>query len=158
VANGTLIALVAVWSFVRCIRYVCTKILKDTSGRHYAGQMASANHLMFMRTRALLAEGRDAEDGKPTIEALAGAALDKLEQSLDREYRVVTYLLQNTTEFVEFRPQRFMLMTYFLLLRLWYRVLRTFSRRKSRAVVLEMSSIVAHLAQYAGRRFVAHRA
>jgi hypothetical protein len=158
VALGILLTLIALGLFLRCFRYVCAKILNDTSGSHYAGQTASANHLMFLRTRALLADHNEHGDERSHFEALAASALDKLEESLHRDYRVITYLLQNAAEFVGFRPQRLMLMMYFWLLRLWYRILRSFSCRMSRAVVLEMASIVAHLAQYAGKRFIAQRA
>ena len=75
-----------------------------------------------------------------------------------RDYRVVNYLLDHSTDFADLRPQRFILMLYYHLMRFWYRVLRGFSGKMSRDVVLQMALVVGHLAQYAGERSVTRRA
>ena len=78
--------------------------------------------------------------------------------TLDRDYRVVTYLLHNTAAYLDLGPRRFVLTVDFHLMRLCYRVLRGVSRQMSKRIVFEMAVIVGHLAQYAGERLVERRA
>ena len=148
--------------FVYWFRYMCLMILRDRGGRNYAGQIASANHLVFLRAKALLAEDDDiAETGKDAQAAasrqvLESQTLDSLEQSLDRDYRVVTYLLHNAVEYSWFRPiEQFVLTLDFHLMRFCYRMLRGISHRLAKSAVLEMARIIGYLAQSAGERLVA---
>ena len=148
-AVNTFITLIVAGLLIYGFRLLCRLLLKNTTGRNYSGQIASANQLMFVRAKALL--DRD-------VAVLAPEQLDKLEASLDRDYRVVTYLLEHAAEVLDVRPQRFMLTADFHLMRVWYRVIRSVSRTMAKMVVLEMALIVAHLAHEAGERLVARRA
>jgi hypothetical protein len=157
---NVIIVVISLALFVYWFRYMCIMILRDRGGRNYAGQIASANHLMFLRAKALLADDDGiAEVGKDTqaisAQVLQAQALDRLEQSLDRDYRVVTYLLHNAAEYCRFRPvEQFVLTLDFHLMRICYRMLRGISHRLAKSAVLEMARIVGHLAQSAGERLV----
>jgi hypothetical protein len=146
--------------FLYWFRYMCLMILRDRGGRNYAGQIASANHLMFLRAKALLAEEEDfaaTSQGSQAVSAqvVQSQTLDSLEQSLDRDYRVVTYLLNNAAEYCWFRPaEQFVLTLDFHLMRVCYRMLRGVSHRLAKSAVLEMARIVGYLAQSAGERLV----
>jgi hypothetical protein len=142
--------------FLYWFRYMCLLILRNQGGRNYAGQVASANHLMFMRAQALL----DDEDRGETANGGGSPALslDRIEEYLDRDYRVLTYLLRNAAEYCGFRPERMVLTVDFLLMRVCYRVLRGVSTHLARRVVLEMALIVNHLARYAGEVLVDRKA
>lgn len=138
--------------FLYCFHSMCRMILRDRGGRNYAGRIASANHLMFLRAKALLAD----DDIDVTDEhALPPQSLDGLEQSLDRDYKVVTYLLDNAAEYCLFRPvEEFVLTLDFHLMRICYRLVRGVSHRLAKSAVLEMALIVGYLAQSAGERLV----
>ena len=141
--------------FLYCFHYMCVLILRDRGGRNYAGQIASANHLMFPRAKALLADDDQGDAAPDHAEILPLDSLDRLEQSLDRDYRVVTYLLNNAAEYCWFRPaEQFILTLDFHLMRICYRMLRNVSLRLAKNPVLEMARIVGHLAQSAGERLV----
>ena len=141
--------------FLYCFRYMCLTILRDRGGRNYAGQIASANHLMFPRAKALLADDDGSDAAADHAEILPVDSLDRLERSLDRDYRVVTYLLNNAAEYSWFQPAaQFILTLDFHLMRICYRMLRNVSPRLAKNPVLEMALIVGHLAQSAGERLV----
>jgi hypothetical protein len=158
VVTTTLIIVISVGLLLYWFRYLCLLILRDNGRRNYENQVASANHLLFPRAKALLRDRHDPVGAHNAIEPLAAQTLDTIQASLDRDYRVVTYLLQNTAAYVDMRPQRFVLTLDFHLMRLCYRVLRGISRDLAKGVVLEMAVIVGHLAQYAGERLVERRA
>jgi hypothetical protein len=112
---------------------------------------------MFPKAKALLGDqGRAGVHA--AIEPLAAQTLDTLEASLDRDYRVVTYLLHNTDAYFDLRPQRFVLTLDFHLMRFCYRMLRGISRDLAKRIVLQMAVIVGQLAHYAGERLVERRA
>jgi hypothetical protein len=158
VAVTTLIVLISLGLLLYWFRYLCLLILRDTRGRNYQSQVASANHLTFPRAKALLSDRPHEAGPRSIVEPLAAQALDRLEASLDRDYRVVTYLLHNTAAYLDLRPQRFVLTLDFHLMRFCYRLLRGISRQMAKRVVFEMAVIVGHLAQYAGERIVQRRA
>jgi hypothetical protein len=153
VAANTVTVVVTFAVFLGWVRYVCLQILRNHAGRNYAGQIASANHLMFMRAQAMLG-GDDYRSETTTGEDIAAPSLDRIERSLDRDYRVLTYLIRNAAEYCGFRPERVVLTVDFHLMKVCYRILRGISTRMARSVVLEMALIVNHLARYAGEALV----
>jgi hypothetical protein len=158
VVTTTLIIVISFGLLVYWFRYLCLLILRDSGPRNYEKQVASANHLMFPRAKAVLGDRHDPVHAHVAVEPLAAQTLDTIQASLDRDYRVVTYLLHNTAAYLDLRPQRFVLTLDFHLMRLCYRVFRGISRHLAKRVVLEMAVIVGHLAQYAGERLVERRA
>jgi hypothetical protein len=158
VVNGIVI-IVSLVLFVYWFRYTCLLILRDRAGRNYAGEFATANHLIFLRAKAILVDDGDltAGGGRSVVRSRSAfQALDKLEQSLDRDYKVVTYLLHNADEYYWYQPVvRFLLTLDFHLMRMCYRLLRGISQRAAKHVLLEMAKIVAYLAQSAGERLTA---
>jgi hypothetical protein len=133
-------------------RRACFIILRDRNGQNYAGRIATANHMVFLRAEALLGGAEDLSLwSRP--EAIPAKTLDTLEQSLDRDYRVVMYLLRNSKEKHRApEPRQLLLSLDFYLMRLFYRALRGISRRRARNAVLEMALIVGYLARSVGER------
>jgi hypothetical protein len=151
----TFIILISIGLLLYWFRYLCLLILEDTRGRNYEKQVASANQLVFPQAKALLG---DRPWAPAVAEPMAAQTLDSLEASLDRDYRVVTYILHNTAAYLDLRPRRFVLTLDFHLMRLFYRVVRGISSHMATRAVLEMAVIVGRLAQYAGERLVERRA
>ncbi len=121
-------------------RYTCLLILSAKTTRDYAGEVATANHLSFLEVQA----------------ALAGAApeLDRLHAALERDYAVVTYLLNHVSEKssgaspIEVK----MLEINYKLMSVWYSVSKRFSAAAARRALEEMATVVAHFANAMGER------
>ena len=128
--------------FLYWFRYTCILILSAKTSRDYATQIASANHLTFRETHETLMDESDT------------APLEKMHQSLDRDYRLLTYLLQHVSGDTAAGGslENRILMIDFRLLSVWYALTRRFSSQHARAALLEMASIVGHLANAMGER------
>jgi hypothetical protein len=128
--------------FVYWFRYTCLLILSAKTSRDYAAQVASANQLSFLDTRDKLIQQVDA------------VPLDNCRRALDRDYKLLTYLLDHAVGpggsggSIENR----ILMLDFKLMSIWYSVVRHLSPPRGRSALIEMSSIVNHLANSMGER------
>jgi hypothetical protein len=129
--------------FVYWLRYVCLLILSDRGSRDYSRNVAEANGLGFLETRNLL-----------EASAPEQAAFGTLQRSLDRDYRLVTYLLRHAAggETRDGHLQHWLLRLNYRLLSLWYGVARRFSNALARRALIDMSSVVAQLANAMGER------
>jgi len=124
-------------------RYTCMLILSAKTTRDYAPSVATANQLGFLQVQSVL---RDR----------ASVDLDTLRDSLDRDYKVLTYLLKHAANpstgdaVIEKR----MLEINYRMMRTWYSVSRSFSPTAARRALDEMSNVVAHFANAMGERAV----
>jgi hypothetical protein len=131
------VALFAYW-----FRYTCMLILSAKTTRDYAASIATANQLGFLQVQSML---RD-----------QSADLAILKDSLDRDYKVLTYLLKHAAnpstgdDAIEKR----MLEVNYRLMGAWYSVASRFSPTAARKALDEMSSVVAHFANSMGERAV----
>ena len=128
--------------FLYWFRYTCLLILSAKTSRDYAAHIASANQLTFRETRDSL------------MDDSALAPLDHIRQSLDRDYRLLTYLLRHGAS--EVAPGRSLenriLMIDFRLMSVWFNLTHRVSTERARFALLEMTSIVGHLANTMGER------
>jgi len=139
---SSLIIVVSLTLFLYWFRYTCLLILSAKTSRDYTAQIASANQLTFLETQTSLLES----SGLPRFEAL--------HRSLDRDYRLLTYLLRHGSS--DASPGRSLenriLMIDFRLMSVWYGLTRSVSSERARNALLEMASIVGHLANAMGER------
>jgi hypothetical protein len=70
--------------------------------------------------------------------------LDPLHSALDRDYRIVTYLLNHAAGAKGGFEERLLVLDY-QLMQFWYRLTRTAAPRQARKALLEMASVVAVL-------------
>src|ERR1700680_990857 len=91
-------------------RYTCLLILSARTARDYARDVAMANQLSFLEVQSQLRE--------------SGADLDGLRNALDRDYAVISNLLQNAN--VSSLEGRMLAVNY-RVMRAWYGVSRGFS-------------------------------
>jgi hypothetical protein len=128
--------------FLYWFRYTCVLILSAKTSRDYAAQIASANQLTFLETRNYL------------MDESSAAPLENIHRSLDRDYRLLTYLLRHASS--DGSPGRSLenriLMIDFRLMSIWYWLTRRVSSQRARHALLEMASIVGHLANTMGER------
>jgi hypothetical protein len=125
-------------------RYTCLLILSARTTRDYAGGVAAANQLKFPEVQAVLRSKGIAD-------------LDALKESLDRDYRVVTYLLRHsaTPDERESALEKRMLEVNYRLMRTWYRFSRQLSPSAACKALEEMALVVAHFANSMGERATA---
>ncbi len=130
--------------FVYWFRYTCMLILSTKSGKDYAKHVATANHLSFLDTREQLSAAADH----------TRAPLDGLHRSLDRDYRLVSYLLRHAAGYQSggISLEHYLLRLDYKLMSAWYRLVRKVSSSLARGALLEMATIVSHLANNMGRR------
>lgn len=128
--------------FAYWFRYTCLLILSTQSSRDYAPEVASANNLTFLEARAELSS--DSQN----------AATERLHKNLDRDYRLLSYLLRHAAAYhvngSEIDEQ--ILRLDYKLMSLWIAVVRPFSNGLARKALLEKISIVNHLANTMGER------
>ena len=119
-------------------RYTCLLILSARTTRDYAGSVAMANQLSFPEVQSVLREN-------------ATVSLEGLKDSLDRDYKVLTYLLKhaagaNSGDSVEKR----MLRIHYRLMAGWFAATRRLAPSAAYRALDEMASVVAHFANSMG--------
>lgn len=125
--------------FLYWFRYTCLIILNTKTVKDYTAQIATANQLEFPAIQAQL--------------RLAGAELNSLQASLDRDYQLVTSLLKHAAQFQVggVNIEQRMLMIDYKVMKMVYGASQRFSRVNYATQALqEMSDIVAHFANSMG--------
>jgi hypothetical protein len=125
-------------------RYTCLLILSARTTRDYAASVAMANQLGFLEVQTLLRENGVAD-------------LERLKDSLDRDYQVLTYLLKNAANPSkgEDAIEKRMLEINYRLMGAWFSTVRRFSPAAAMHALDEMSQVVAHFANSMGERATA---
>jgi hypothetical protein len=128
--------------FVYWFRYTCLLILSTKTAKDYTRDVAAANQLTFVDAESRLAGN------------LADPALEQVHESLDRDYRVVVYLLQHAANYhaAQKNLEHWMLRFDYRLMCLWFKLTRTTSLPMARAALLEMAAIIGHMANSMGER------
>ena len=78
------------------------------------------------------------------------ADLAPLERALERDYRVVTYLIEHATDLELASIENKLLVLDYQLMRLWSRLTRTLAPQQSRQALSEMASVLRALAGQMG--------
>ena len=127
--------------FAYWFRYVCVLILSARTARDYAAAVASANQLSFMGVQSVLRQGIPDD-------------LDLLKHSLDRDYKLLTYLLMTSAKpwTGDDAVEKRVLKLDYLIMSMWFSLARHFSPSAARRALDEMSMVVAHFANAMGER------
>ncbi len=133
--TSIVIVLISAALFLYWFRYTCLLILNAETATDYAQDIAAANGLSFRRVQALLTNGGPAD-------------LDRLRQSLERDYNVVAYLMRHAGELQVGGDslESLMLRADYHFMKLWFRI------SQSRTALQEMCRIVAYFANSTGER------
>lgn len=125
-------------------RYTCLLILRTKTSQDYSAAVVEANNLAFARVQGSLA-GAGAGD------------LDALHESLARDYRMLTYLLEHTAgvQVGGLTIEQRMLALDFKVMQLWYGITRRVAAPRARTALKEMSLILSHFANAMGERAAA---
>jgi len=119
-------------------RYSCLLILSARTTRDYAADIATANQLSFLQVQAQLRENP--------------VDLDRLQSALNRDFALVTYLIQNASGQGEWGMEDRMLQLNYRLMGAWCSISRIFSPEAGRRALDEMSMIISHFANAMGER------
>jgi hypothetical protein len=139
---STIMIVISTGLLIYWFRYSCRLILSATPARDYTQEVAAANELRFLEIQQDLPYVRGRRQ------------LDNLQKTLERDYRVLSFLLRHTaalhaeTDFLE----RNMLMLHFNLMRAYYALICAISQAKGRRALQEMVKVVSHFANRMGER------
>ena len=123
-------------------RYTCLLILRTRTAKDYAADLAAINGLTFPGVQ------------ETALGAASADELSVIERSLDRDYRLLTYLLKQTSDLhvggltIE---QRMLILDY-RLMRLLFTLTQGMAISRARAAVMEMTDVLSHLANAMGER------
>lgn len=139
--TSILIMAISMAAFAYWFRYTCVLILNTRTTRDYSAEVAAANRLSFAGVQNLLQSSQTGD-------------LDGMQRSLDRDFRLMSSLMRRAgaVNVGEIALEDILLRLDFQLMKLSYRVTRSFSEAKSRAALVEMSRIVEHFANAFGER------
>ena len=121
---GISVALFAYW-----LRYSCVMLLRSAQER---AEMVTAGDDRFNVPAVLERLKNDAD-------------LDPLERALDRDYHVVTYLIEHAAGLELASIENKLLVFDYRLMRLWFHVTRNLAPRQSRHALLEMAAVLSVL-------------
>ncbi len=135
------IIVVSVALFLYWFRYTCLLILSARTSRDYAKQVAAANQLSFLQASQAL---DDAEESQ----------LARIHHLLDRDYKRLTYLLNygaNSYQSGKTIETRILMIDYWLMW-MWCMAMHRLAPDRARGALVEMSSIIRHLANAMGEQ------
>ena len=121
--------------FLYWFRYTCLLILCTKTPRDYVPQVAAANRLDSLQLLGSL-------DGSGEV------ILETIHRSLERDYSRLVGLLQNGNRSTE--VENYIMMADFQMMTIWCGLMRRVSGPHARKALLEMRSIVTHLANAVG--------
>lgn len=142
---GSLIVLVISFVlFVYWFRYTCLLILSAKPAKDYSLQVAETNGMAFPDVRRQLGD-------EPAV-----AQMRTLQESLERDYRILNYLLRHAKdlEVNGVSIEQHMLAVDYQIMKLFYGASRRLGIPGSRRALREMADIVSYLAQVIGERTV----
>ena len=134
---SVLIIIASTGLFVYWFRYTCLLILAQRSGTEFAVKVASTIRLSFPQVEAALQA------------APRTAALDRLHQGLENDFRILTVLLSQTdgSDSIEHR----ILAIDYKVMQVWYKLTRTHGNLLARNALSEMTSILGFFAEELGQ-------
>jgi len=130
-----LILTVSLALLIYWFRYCCLALLRDHTEQP---EFVPENRFSFLEVRAQLQS--------------ADVDLDPLHRSLDRDYRIVTYLLQHAAGLGTPSVEQRILRIDYKLMQAWYWLTRTAAPAQARKALWERATILGFLAQKMGQQ------
>jgi len=126
--------------FVYWFRYTVLLLLSEDQA---AQREVAITQLSLAETRATLRETE------------GSLALDRLHRAIEKDYRLLSYLLDHAAG-LRLRPiERHLLMLDYRILRVWYRLTRNASGAQARRALEEMAGILTYIARKMDQRATA---
>jgi hypothetical protein len=127
--TSVFIIAISVILFVYWLRYSCVMLLRNAQERTEASPVADERFSISSVRERLRTEGD----------------LDSLERALERDYHVVTYLIEHAADLELASIENKLLVIDYKLMRVWSHVTRTAAPEQSRKALAEMASVLGVL-------------
>jgi hypothetical protein len=127
--TSVFIIAISVILFVYWLRYSCLLLLRSAQERQALAVHTDERFNVASVVERLKTEGD----------------LDPLDAALERDYHVVTYLIQHAADLELASIENKLLVLDYKLMRMWSRMTRTFSPEQSRKALVEMASVLSVL-------------
>ena len=127
--TSVFIIAISVILFVYWLRYSCVMLLRSAEERGEVSKGADERFNVASVRERLKTDGD----------------LDPLELALERDYHVVTYLIEHAADLELASIENKLLVLDYKLMRLWFRVTRTVAPQQSRKALSEMASVLSVL-------------
>jgi hypothetical protein len=134
---GVLIIAVSLALLIYWFRYSCILIMRSQMTAHEPAAAAESSQLSYSKVQeSLQAEG----------------TLDPLLESLDRDYRILTYLLEHAAGLELATLEDRLLMLDYRIMQRVYRITRTLAPERARRSLSEMATVLGILSQRLGEQ------
>ncbi|HWB86227.1 MAG TPA: hypothetical protein VG675_18935 [Bryobacteraceae bacterium] len=120
-------------------RYTCILILRNDLEHGVSERVAYDNQLSFLEVQGQLKQSREIE-------------LDVLHRSLQRDFQVLTYLLDHAASLGLHSFEDRLLVLDYKLMKAWYRVTKAFAPAQARLALSERAAILSLLANRMGEQ------
>jgi hypothetical protein len=139
---NVIIVVFSLFLLVYWLRYSCLLILRTSPARDYSKQVATANHLNVFEVQAQL----------PVV--ATRHSLDALEKMLNRDYRLLVYLMRHAESYnsAGFQIEQIILVWNYRLVTLIYGIAKRLSIPQGAKQLNEMAAIITHFANLMGER------
>jgi hypothetical protein len=127
--TSVFIIAISVILFVYWLRYSCVMLLRNAQERTEASAAADERFSISSVRERLRTEGD----------------LDSLERALERDYHVVTYLIEHAADLELASIENKLLVIDYKLMRIWSHLTRTAAPAQSRKALSEMASVLGVL-------------
>ena len=127
--TSVFIIAISVILFVYWLRYSCVMLLRNAQERTEASTVADERFSISSVRVRLRTEGD----------------LDSLERALERDYHVVTYLIEHAADLELASIENKLLVIDYKLMRVWSHLTRTAAPQQSRKALAEMASVLGVL-------------
>jgi hypothetical protein len=127
--TSVFIIAISVVLFVYWLRYSCVMLLRNAQERTVVSMVADERFSISSVRERLKAKGD----------------LDSLERDLERDYHVVTYLIEHAADLELASIENKLLVIDYKLMRLWSHLTRTAAPEQSRKALAEMASVLGVL-------------
>jgi hypothetical protein len=127
--TSVFIIAISVVLFVYWLRYSCVMLLRNAQERTVVSTAADERFSISSVRERLKAKGD----------------LDSLERDLERDYHVVTYLIEHAADLELASIENKLLVIDYKLMRLWSHLTRTAAPEQSRKALAEMASVLGVL-------------
>ncbi len=127
--TSVFIIAISVILFVYWLRYSCVMLLRNAQERMEVPTVADDRFSISSVRERLRTEGD----------------LDSLERALDRDYHVVTYLIEHAADLELASIENKLLVIDYKLMRVWSHLTRTAAPEQSRKALAEMASVLGVL-------------
>ena len=127
--TSVFIIAISVILFVYWLRYSCVMLLRNAQERTEVSTVADERFSISSVRERLKTQGD----------------LDSLERALDRDYHVVTYLIEHAADLELASIENKLLVIDYKLMRVWSHLTRTAAPQQSRKALAEMASVLSVL-------------